>query len=505
MKTITSASDCANAFDYIQFDDLSIKNIVLSDSEKLESVYESINSIGFYQGTEVSILDNTSSANFQNTSWTSSSTYGSGGYTTTLMIPFKLASSAKLRFTFSGDYQVAVHQITNCNNINAISAYSGFGGTLYGNTGYLSSGSHIINISSKAEKIVLQIKPAGSTSITYETLSTIFSTLTVEMADSTPSNVEVLYDLQIKTESISGIPSSLSRIQYQGVRPPINQTVGYFAVQKYFNNSSNTGKQGAACYGKYLFQFTSGAHVEVYDMEAKTLLDYVQLPVSSSLAHNDTVSFGSQKVDVTDEFPIVYVSGSQVQMTAPVGYVWAYRIVHTQADTDNNIEESWTFTLVQTITTPAISNVWAFPDVVMDNHDGTMWIMGWNSDINNPPANDPYGGTACKFTKFKVPKLSEGSEVTLLWDNAITSFVVNNMHRVQQGCLYYNGLIYVPYGVKSSGYQGIDIVSIDETRAITNINLYGTPITEPEAVVIYNGELYIPSQSNDAIWKLYFE
>ena len=81
--------------------------------------------------------------------------------------------------------------------------------------------------------------------------------------------------------------------------------------------------------------------------------------------------------------------------------------------------------------------------------------------------------------------------VNLLMSDVITSFTVNNAHAIQQGCCLKNLKVYVPYGYSGFGYQGIDIISLEEGRVVSNINLMGTDVGEPEAVFFYKGEMFI--------------
>ena len=56
-------------------------------------------------------------------------------------------------------------------------------------------------------------------------------------------------------------------------------------------------------------------------------------------------------------------------------------------------------------------------------------------------------------------------------------------------------MVYIPYGCSTDGYQGIDIVSLEEKRIVKNIDLIGTSVLEPEAVFFYKDEMYIADQA----------
>ena len=262
-------------------------------------------------------------------------------------------------------------------------------------------------------------------------------------------------------------------------------------VENYLKQATTHAQQGAASYGKYLFHFTSGTICNVYDLEQKTHLGQMQYEMSA-LKHCDTACFGAYKVDEKDEFPVIYLSGSQVDKLDSNGLIWVYRIIHNG--------ENWNLKLYQIIKTPLVNDVGICPDALLDNYDGCMWIMGWKMNLAKSPKNG--SGAYLNFAKFKPPALEDGildkngiRNVTLSIAEAITSFVVNNAHAIQQGICLWNHKVYVPYGISTLGYQGIDIVSLDEGRVVCNIDLMGSSVVEPEAVFFYKGDMYIADQA----------
>ena len=174
------------------------------------------------------------------------------------------------------------------------------------------------------------------------------------------------------------------------------------------------------------------------------------------------------------------------------GLIWVYRIIHNG--------EHWNLELLQIIKTPRVKDVGICPDALLDNYDGCMWIMGWKTNLAKFQKNG--SGAYLNFAKFKTPALEDGildkigiRIVSLSIEDAITSFVVNNAHAIQQGICLWNHKVYVPYGVSTLGFQGIDIVSLDEGRVVCNINLMESSVGEPEAVFFYKGEMYIADQA----------
>ena len=248
-----------------------------------------------------------------------------------------------------------------------------------------------------------------------------------------------------------------------------------------------SSQQGAAVYGKHLFLFSDKGICDIYDLEKSDCLGQMSYE-KLDIKHCDTAAFGTYKIDEMDEFPVVYLSGSQMNKHDESGLIWVYRIIHT-----NN---KWEMKLFQIIRTPSVKDIGAFPDALLSNSDGCIWLMGWKTQLGKTSKDG--SGAYLNFSKFKTPQLEDGEldesgirNVTLSISDAITSFVVKDAHAVQQGICFWNKKVYVPYGFAGFGYQGIDIVSLDEGRIVRNINLMGTGIREPEAIFFYKGKMYI--------------
>ena len=223
-------------------------------------------------------------------------------------------------------------------------------------------------------------------------------------------------------------------------------------TKDYVKQTSSYSQQGAAVYGKYLFQFTAGTVCDIYDLRRKRYVGQMSFE-GSDQKHCDTACFGWLKVNEKDEFPVIYVSGSQIWENKEHGLIWVYRIIHKR--------NWWGLELLQ---------------------DGS--------------------GAYLTFLKFKAPNINDGRldnkgvrYTSLLMKDTLVSFDIQNAHIVQQGICLRNKMVYIPYGCSTDGYQGIDIVSLEEKRIVKNIDLIGTSVLEPEAVFFYKDEMYIADQA----------
>ena len=275
-------------------------------------------------------------------------------------------------------------------------------------------------------------------------------------------------------------------------RPPKN----VFKLEPYFPlTKGGGGLQGAAIYGNYLFHATSSNAIHIYDFKRQ---QYITMLKMSTMGHADTMCFGIQKVDEEDEFPVLYISGSQSNTAGKGGSIYVYRIIRT---IDESGSEKWQGVLYQQIVTPDVAIIGSFPDVVIDQESKCMWIMGWliKADFNH---DDGSGCTNC-FSKFFIPDIRDGKQdskgvyqLTLKEEDRLSFFMIYNLHAITQGLCYYKGRIICPYGKPSVSYKGIDVVDVNKEKLIYNVDLKDSKIREAEAAVIYDDYLFILGQGD---------
>lgn len=269
-----------------------------------------------------------------------------------------------------------------------------------------------------------------------------------------------------------------------------------FKLEPYFSLTKGGGSlQGAAIYGDYLFHATSGNAIHIYDFKKK---HYITMLKMGTMGHADTMCFGIQKVDEKDEFPVLYISGSQSNTVGKGGDIYVYRILRI---TDEQGNEKWQGVLLQHIVTPDVAIVGSFPDVVIDRDNNYMWIMGWLTSYTYDKESG-FGCTNC-FSKYHIPDITEGKkdgkgvyQLTLKEEDRLSYFIVNDIHAITQGLCYYNGKIICPFGIPSVAYKGIDVVDVNQEKLIYYVNLKGSQIREAEAAVVYDESLYILGQGD---------
>lgn len=266
-----------------------------------------------------------------------------------------------------------------------------------------------------------------------------------------------------------------------------------FKLDPFFPLTKGGGPlEGAALYGDYLFHATAKNAIHIYDIRQKKYLTMLNM---GSMGHADTMSFGIQRVEETDEFPVLYVSGSQSNTPGNGGDIYVYRIVRS---IDESGSEKWQGALIQHITTPDVAVIGSFPDVVIDQDNRIMWVMGWLTayEYNH---EDGSGCSNC-FSKYNIPDIRDGTldakgvyQLTLKEEERLSYFMIYDIHAITQGLCYFNGKIICPYG---NSFKGIDVIDVTKERLVYHVNLRGSRIGEPEAAVIYNNELYVLGQGD---------
>ena len=265
-----------------------------------------------------------------------------------------------------------------------------------------------------------------------------------------------------------------------------------FKLEPYFPLTKVGALQGAALCGDYLFHANSSNSILIYNIREKKHITTLKL---ETMGHADTMSFGRQKVDESDDFPVLYVSGSQSNTIGKGGDIYVYRI---QRLSDETGEEKWQGTLIQHIVTPDVAIIGSFPDIVIDQEKNIMWIMGWLTSYPYDH-NDGSGCTNC-FSKYGIPDIYEGVpnnkgvyQLTLAEEKRMSYFLIKNIHAITQGLCYYKGKIICPYG---NSFKGIDVIDVLKEKLTYNVNLKSFRIGEPEAVVIHENQLYLLDQGN---------
>ena len=248
-------------------------------------------------------------------------------------------------------------------------------------------------------------------------------------------------------------------------------------IELYMNHSGvKTSMQGGDTYNGFFFQFQDkNAHVYIYDLEKKNLLQTIDLtPVSMN--HCNNASFSRIFYDSHDEFPLLYVSNGNI---SSYNRVQVYRI--TRADSLFNISKVQEFVLPDATK----DNYLYATDVVMDNCNNFMYVT------SKGETNLIETGRVCKYN---IPDPHNDGIFALRESCIIDSFYMPRLEH-HQGAMIVGTKMYIVAGVPHWGTPPeLVVVDMEKRKLVQRIDLrdYGYNI-EPEAIFLYKDTLYISS------------
>lgn len=290
---------------------------------------------------------------------------------------------------------------------------------------------------------------------------TTFHTDTIIKKDSITNKTDtiIIVDTIVKKDTVL----TEDTIIYPNIISP-SDTVPHFkiTISPFIDTGFFNGCQGAACYGKYLFQFIhANISLHVYDMETKSRIGIFDQERNDNY-HCNNASFSNIFYDKNDEFPLVYVSGSQV---STYNHVQVYRIKNTG---NNFILEH-----VQEITLPQSNenNHLYWTSVTLDDN-GYMYVLAGHN-----------GG---QIAKFRIPDINK-QDVTIHYNEVVDHFTIPNFICLQGAC-YKDQMLYIADG-GSNTKRSLRIIDLKNKREYQKIEL--KIAWEPEGMVFYGDQLIL--------------
>lgn len=251
--------------------------------------------------------------------------------------------------------------------------------------------------------------------------------------------------------------------------------------------------QGCAAYGDYLFRFFHTGVCAVYNAESGgSAISTFELGSHGSDNHANNANFGSNKYDVNDEFPLLYVTdgNSDEVMRCAVE-----RIVRSN--------DTFTATKVQTIDldqtdfeSRGLIPYWGWSAWLIA--DNALYYFGCKYRTNgSQTAHD--AENVYIITKFGIPDLSNPT-VTLTAADVVEQWTTAYDTEFTQGGCIYNDYIFYAFGTGGLQYPcAIKVFSLSQKSSIAKILLTDTPLrnTELEDLTVRNNKLIIAAQSED--------
>jgi hypothetical protein len=222
-------------------------------------------------------------------------------------------------------------------------------------------------------------------------------------------------------------------------------------------------------FGDYLFQFHNTlASVCVFDLSTG---QNVQKITNTAIAncHANGGGFSSQFYDVSDNFPLLYISSMDECK------VYVFRVTGAVG--------SLAMTLVQTIT---ISSLYYLTDVAVDNDNASLVISGYAKNTAMDKTDNYNVVMSCK-----IPSTSGDVTISEFDNEGRLPFIF-----AQQGAFASFGRVFVAYGNAGSPYYDGGIIVYDYiNRNVLNwIGIRAIGAIEPEACCQWGDKIVITTQ-----------
>lgn len=244
--------------------------------------------------------------------------------------------------------------------------------------------------------------------------------------------------------------------------------------------------QSAAAFGEYAF-FVKDGHSQIclYNLEKKEKLCVYNMKMANKKTyHCNQSTFGIEKYESSDPFPLLYIS--QRAQSDKRCIIEVYRI-RTVFDDVTSEYKSFSVEKVQTVFLPAMKyeNSLGNANCVINIEDGYLYTYS----RNNNSADNNYN--KCKISKFAIPDIH--SETVYLEDKDIlSSFMIDcSALNMQGGCIN-NGILYIGQGFPAVGYIYLNVVDIANMVLLGRVDLRKYQVNwEPEGCFFYDNSVML--------------
>lgn len=244
--------------------------------------------------------------------------------------------------------------------------------------------------------------------------------------------------------------------------------------------------QSAAVYGDYaIFVKVGRGAMRMFDMAGKSKIASISLKKEdNSLYHCNQSTFGNEKYESGDYFPLLYISQRASSERRCLTEV--FRIVPLfNADTTAMV--SFRVELVQEISFPPMSKENSMGNVNCVIDAKTGWMYTYSRNNNSSDSN--YG--QCKISRFAIPDIHQRTVV--LEDSDIeTSFMIDAKATYMQGGCIADGRLYIGQGYPAKKIVYLNVVDLREERLVKRYDLLAAGADwEPEGCFYYDGSVML--------------
>jgi hypothetical protein len=269
-------------------------------------------------------------------------------------------------------------------------------------------------------------------------------------------------------------------------------------VVKYFYKGARTkSMQGMELWNGYMFSFLDGGHCKVYNFVSRDSVPIAEFSLESAQKdnHSNQVSFGLETAK-GGSFPLLYVTigkpGSDIDWKCMVESI-------------TKKGKKWSSKLEQVITLDTIGfdaagfhHIFGAPSWMIDRERGDLWVFSALKRTKFQTTGEMWNNKYLAL-KFRIPKLSEGKEVTLTAADLIEEQVFDfDAYATQSGSVH-DGKIYYTFGFgkkRAESPSKIRVYDLDRHIIAARYDLREEIPEETEAVILPgDGYMYVNTNS----------
>ena len=248
---------------------------------------------------------------------------------------------------------------------------------------------------------------------------------------------------------------------------------------KFTNIAQIHGGQDGAIWGKQLFRFEGNGHCHVYALDTlEKVSDFYFDGIDAWMPHSNAVTFGCEYYAEGDEFPLLYTNVYNTyakEADRRVGVCCVYRITRMAGSFCGQLVQTIAigFTEDTTLWSSEGGDIRPYGNFTIDREKGIYYGFTMRD-----------GHDATRYFAFRLPKLADGTAVTLQPEDIISSFDCP-YHRFIQGACTYRGKIISLEGFTNDGVNppGIRIIDPEKGQQLCYVRTadYGME-HEPEMI-----------------------
>lgn len=245
--------------------------------------------------------------------------------------------------------------------------------------------------------------------------------------------------------------------------------------------------QGMDVHGNYLVSLQDKGVATIYKLSCRDYKKVSQFHLASydEVNHSNVLTFGCEKYDPKDPFPLAYVSQCHRK---------PWRDLKDILFVERIAPDMKSSTLVQTILYDDVNHDFGYAlQWVIDKHNRMLYGYG-NTIDNSNPANRH------RVIKFRLPAFEEGSHVVLKPEDALENYLIEEasggfrFNPVGQGLYIYKDKLYMPTGVAKYETPSILYVWDLVKKSMEVVDLTRCTAGELEDISRWNGRFIIQGQ-----------